>query len=61
MEFEGTEYWVPNHARQYLCFMFGDYMTYPPKVGHQHAHMEEIVKSMPFEDAVNRFIDEYGE
>ena len=61
MEFEGTEYNVPNHARQYLSFMFGDYMAYPPKVGHQHAHMEEIVKRMPYEDAVNRFIDEYGE
>ncbi|MBR5331599.1 MAG: LicD family protein [Akkermansia sp.] len=61
LSFEGTEYNVPNHARQYLSFMFGDYMAYPPKVGHQHAHMEEIVKRMPFEDAVNRFIDEYGE
>lgn len=61
MTFEGTEYSVPNHTRQYLQFMFGDYMAYPPKVGHQHAHMEEIVKRMPYEDAVNRFIDEYGE
>ena len=61
MEFEGKEYNVPNHARGYLSFMFGDYMAYPPKVGHQHAHMEEIVKRMPYEDAVNCFIDKYGE
>lgn len=61
MTFEDAEYWVPNHARQYLQFMFGDYMTYPPKVGYQHPEAEEMVKKVPFETAVNRFIDKYGE
>lgn len=61
MKFEDAEFFVPNHARQYLQFMFGDYMTYPPKVGYQHPEAEEMVKRAPFEDAVNRFIDKYGE
>ncbi len=60
MMFEGLELPVPNHARQYLQFFYGDYMSYPPKVGFQHQTVEEMVKKMPFEDAVNRFIDTYG-
>lgn len=61
MVFEEKEYMVPNHTRQYLQFMFGDYMAYPPKVGYQHSHLEDLVNRMPFEAVVNRFIDKYGE
>lgn len=57
MNFEGVELNVPNKARAYLQFFYGDYMSYPPKVGYQHPSVEQMVKKAPFEDAVNRFID----
>ncbi len=60
MVFENANLPVPNHARQYLQFFYGDYMSYPPKVGFQHVSVENMVKSVSFEDAVNRFIDRYG-
>lgn len=58
--YEGLELPIPNHARQYLQFLFGDYMMYPPKVGFQHESVERMVKKSPFEKAVNLFIDTYG-
>ena len=61
MTFEGGEYNVPHHTRSCLQFYYGDYMSYPPQVGYWHAHMEAVVKSEPFEKAVNLFIDRYGQ
>lgn len=58
--FEGHEFPIPNHARQYLQFFYGDYMAYPPKVGFQHPSVEAMVGKAPFEQAVNQFIDTYG-
>lgn len=58
--FEGRSFPAPHHTRQYLSHIFGDYMTYPPKVGLWHKNVEEMIKRMPFEDAVNGFIDRYG-
>ncbi len=59
LPFEGIEFNVPNHARQYLQFFYGDYMSYPPVVGFQHPAIGKLVKETAFEDAVNRFIDTY--
>ena len=58
--FEGHELPIPNHSRQYLQFFYGDYMSYPPTVGYQHASVEQMVKNVPFESEVNAFIDQYG-
>ena len=60
LSFEGIELNAPNKARAYLQFFYGDYMTYPPKVGYQHPSVERMVKEIPFEDAVNQFIDKYS-
>ena len=60
MAFEGEEFPVPNHTRQCLQRIYGDYMSYPPRVGFWHSHMADVVKREPFESAVNRFIDCYG-
>lgn len=60
LSFEGHELNAPNRARAYLQFFYGDYMAYPPKVGYQHPTVERMVKEVPFEDAVNRFIDTYS-
>ncbi len=59
LEFEGLQLPVPNHVRQYLQFLYGDYMAYPPHVGYSHPSVEQMVKNVPFEEAVNRFIDVY--
>lgn len=59
-EFGGCKFTVPNQARRFLQSFYGDYMSYPPKVGFWHHTVEEMVKKMPFEDAVNAFIDRYG-
>ncbi|MBR3925620.1 MAG: LicD family protein [Akkermansia sp.] len=58
--FEGHELNVPNRSRAYLQFFYGDYMAYPPKVGYQHPSVEQMVKNVPFEEAVNKFIDTYS-
>ena len=60
MVFEGVEYNVPNHSRQYLQFFYGDYMSYPPTLAYKHPSIEHMIKHMPFEDSVNQFIDTYG-
>lgn len=59
MIFEGVELNVPNCARQYLEFFYGDYMSYPPRVGYQHVTVEDMVKNVSFQSAVNCFIDKY--
>lgn len=58
--FEGLTFSVPNHARQYLQFFYGDYMAYPPHVSFKHPSVKAMVEKVPFEAAVNRFIDIYG-
>ena len=58
--FEGREYNAPNHSRQYLQFFYGDYMSYPPTLAYKHPSVEYMVKHIPFEDSVNKFIDTYG-
>lgn len=60
IQFEGISFSAPHHTRQYLQIIFGDYMTYPPKVGMWHQHLINVVKRTPFEDKVNQFIDTYG-
>lgn len=60
LEFEGYSFAVPNHTRQFLQFLYGDYMTYPVHVGFQHPSVENMVKKVSFEHAVNQFIDVYG-
>lgn len=60
MEFEGLKFSVPNHARQYLQFFYGDYLSYPDRVQFQHPSVKYMVEHLPFETAVNRFIDVYG-
>lgn len=60
IEFEGCKFTVPNQTRRFLQSFYGDYMSYPPKVGFWHHTVEEMVKKVPFEDAVNGFIDRYG-
>lgn len=60
LSFEGHELNAPHHARAYLQFFYGDYMAYPPKVGYQHPSVEQMVRDVPFEAAVNRFIDTYS-
>ncbi len=59
-EFEGLEFSIPRHSRLYLEDLYGDYMTYPPKVGFWHANVADMVKNMRFESHVNNFIDKYG-
>lgn len=58
--FEGLTFSVPNHARQYLQFFYGDYMAYPSRVQFKHPSVKAMVDGLPFEAAVNRFIDVYG-
>ena len=60
MTFEGVEYNIPNHSRQYLQFFYGDYMSYPSTLAYKHPSVEHMVKHVPFEDSVNQFIDTYG-
>ena len=59
-QFESNVFPIPNHTRYYLSQLYGDYMSYPPKVGFWHQHLEDIVKNISFEDKVNQFIDKYG-
>lgn len=59
-QFESNVFFIPNHTRYYLSQLYGDYMSYPPKVGFWHQHLEDIVKNYPFEKKVNQFIDKYG-
>lgn len=60
MDFEGLKFFVPNHARQYLQFFYGDYLSYPPRIQFKHPSVKYMVEHVPFETAVNRFIDIYG-
>lgn len=60
MDFEGWKFSVPNHARQYLQFFYGDYMSYPPRIQFKHPSVKHMMEHVPFETAVNRFIDIYG-
>ena len=57
--FEGYEFSVPGRTRQYLEAHYGDYMSYPPKVGFWHEHMAHVVAKMTTKE-INRFIDEYS-
>lgn len=59
-EFGNYTFSVPNQTRRFLQLFYGDYMSYPPKVGFWHKSVEDMVKKVPFEDAVNQFIDRYG-
>ncbi len=58
--FEGVPLSAPRETRQLLSSFYGDYMSYPPKVGFWHKTVEDMVKRLPFEDAVNSFIDTYS-
>lgn len=60
MDFEGLKFSVPNHTRQYLQFFYGDYLSYPPRIQFKHPSVKYMVEHVPFETAVNRFIDIYG-
>lgn len=60
MEFEGMKFSVPNHARQYLQFFYGDYLSYPDRIQFKHPSVKHMMEHVPFETAVNRFIDVYG-
>ena len=60
-EFEGDMHSVPAHSRQYLELLYGDYMTYPPKVGFWHQNVADMVKNTKFASQVTRFIDTYGQ
>lgn len=60
MEFEGFQFTAPNHARQYLQFFYGDYMSYPPRVGLKHPSVEHMIRNLAFESSINRFIDQYS-
>ena len=60
MEFEGMKFSVPNHARQYLQFFYGDYLSYPDRIQFKHPSVKRMMEYVPFETAVNRFIDVYG-
>lgn len=60
MDFEGLKFFVPNHARQYLQFFYGDYLSYPERIQLKHSSVKRMMEHVPFEAAVNRFIDVYG-
>ncbi|MBR2125657.1 MAG: LicD family protein [Akkermansia sp.] len=60
LSFEGHELNAPNQSRSYLQFFYGDYMAYPPTVGFKHPSVEQMVREVPFEEAVNKFIDTYS-
>ena len=60
MDFEGLKFSVPNHARQYLQFFYGDYLSYPDRIQFKHPSVKHMMEHVPFEAAVNRFIDVYG-
>lgn len=59
--FEGIKVKAPAHPRKYLECIYGDYMSYPSKVGLWHQNVAEMVKKMPFESCVNKFIDTYSD
>lgn len=58
--FEGVMVKAPKNPRKCLECIYGDYMSYPPKVGFWHQHLENIVKKGQFVSQVNSFIDRYG-
>lgn len=58
--FEGIPFSAPRETRQFLSLFYGDYMSYPPKVGLWHKTVEDMFKRLPFEDTVNSFIDKFG-
>ncbi len=60
-EFEGISFNCPNRSRFYLKTFYGDYMNYPLQVAFRHSSVEYMVAKIAFEDAVNRFIDVYGD
>lgn len=60
LDFEGLKFSVPNHARQYLQFFYGDYLSYPDRIQFKHPSVKQMMEHVPFETAVNRFIDVYG-
>ncbi len=35
-EFENAKCWIPNNARQFLEYRFGDYLSFPDDVGFSH-------------------------
>ncbi len=60
LNFEGHLLNAPNSTRSHLQLLYGDYMAYPPNVGYKHPSVERMVKNVPFEEAVNQFIDKYS-
>ena len=60
ISFEDIKVKAPAHPRRCLETIYGDYMSYPPKVGLWHQNIEEMVKRTPFETDVNTFIDKYS-
>ncbi len=60
LTFEGLTFSAPRETRQFLSSFYGDYMSYPPKVGFWHKTVEDMVKHLPFEDAVSNFIDRFS-
>lgn len=41
-------------------FFYGDYLSYPERIQFKHPSVKAMVEKVPFEAAVNRFIDVYG-
>lgn len=58
--FEGVEYWAPNQTRKHLRFLFGDYVSYPPKVEIHHPTIVNMLQHLDYEETVCNFIDKYG-
>lgn len=59
-EFEGIRFNVPNKSRQYLQQFYGNYMSYPNRVGFQHPHLAEWIQRQEYINAMNDFIDIFG-
>lgn len=58
--FEGIEFSVPNKSRHVLQRYYGNYMSYPPKLTFQHAHLQAFIKQDKYLTRMNDFIDKYN-
>lgn len=60
VEFEGEEYPAPNHTKNYLEFIFDDYMSYPESLNFKHAETIYQLNNKNFTSGIKRFINTFS-
>ncbi len=59
-EFEGDDVFRAQPCPPVPAIFYGDYLSYPERIQFKHPSVKAMVEKVPFEAAVNRFIDVYG-